>query len=101
MLPIQQSHQLGTEPLTVLTEEHKLPKEVPECHEGGHDVGLIKSARMTGPWQRQYPMSPEAADRIKGTIKELLEAGVIYPTSLYNTPIYPVKNAGTGKWFRT
>ncbi|KAJ8342593.1 hypothetical protein SKAU_G00325210 [Synaphobranchus kaupii] len=105
-----EKHTLEVEAMMTLTEEQEeylqdVPKEL--WAEGGHDIGLMRSAGqvkiqlkpgMMGPRVRQYPLNKDAEEGINTTIQELLKAGVIYPTtSPCNTPILPVKKAG-GKW---
>ncbi|XP_058241498.1 uncharacterized protein LOC131350523 [Hemibagrus wyckioides] len=72
------------------------------------DVGLIKSAgqvliklkpNVRYPYQKQYPLTPQAQAGIGPTLEGLLEAGVLIPThSRCNTPIFPVRKPNSDKW---
>lgn len=100
VLPVNKKKQM------VVAEDHKiLLKQVLPHAWSAHktDVGLVKSASPLQfqvrpgaklPYQRQYPLKPEAADGKGHTIKGLLDAGVLIKTrSTCNTPIYPIKKA--------
>ncbi|XP_058241270.1 uncharacterized protein LOC131349629 [Hemibagrus wyckioides] len=51
------------------------------------------------PYQKQYPLTPQAQAGIGPTLEGLLEAGVLIPThSRCNTPIFPVRKPNSDKW---
>ena len=67
------------------------------------DAGLLNIPPISIPlkpntipiYQRQYPLKPDQITGIKNTIKGLLQAGVLVPTtSTWNTPINPVPKPG-------
>lgn len=85
----------------------RVPEEVWSQGEG--DIGLVKSVMPVEfklkpgavlPFQRQYPLSTEATEGIRGTIEELLKAGVLEETdqAYCNTPIFPVLKADGVRW---
>ena len=95
------------------TEVHKngVLKAVPDqvWATGDFDIGLVKSVSPLEfrikpgaklPFQKQYPISPEAAAGVQGTIEGLLQAGVLekVPFARCNTPIYPVLKADRVRW---
>ena len=59
---------------------------------------MIIGAKL--PFQAQYPISPVAAEGIRGTIEGLLQAGSLkkVPFAECNTPIYPVLKADKVRW---
>ena len=76
---------------------------------GDFDIGLVKSVTPMEfklkpgaklPFQAQYPISPAAAEGIRGTIEGLLPAGSLkkVPFAECNTPIYPVLKADKVRW---
>lgn len=87
-----------------LSDKHaELLKQIPEQLWSKHktDIGLVKSAEpvkvqlrpgVNLPHKKQYPLSQEAINGIRPTIKGLVDAGVLYhTTSVCNTPIFPIK----------
>ena len=64
------------------------------------DVGYIKPAELIHvkvkqgarlPYQRQHPLRHHAIDRIRSTIKDLVNAGALETKSSCKTPIFPIK----------
>lgn len=90
-------------------EQEELLSEVPKnlWTNGKNDIGLIQDAAMVKiipkgtfrPYQRQYPLKPEAEKGIEPVIRELIDKGVIVPCpdSPCNTPLFPVRKA-SGEW---
>lgn len=77
---------------------------------GTADVGLIRGIKPIEitpkgsfrPYQRQYPLKPEAIIGIRPIIKDLLAGGIIRecPDSPCNTPLFPVKKAAPSEGWR-
>lgn len=80
-------------------------RQVPEYlwSQGPADVGLIKGVvpiqvvpkSNFRPYQKQYPMKPEAIKGIMPTFEQLRQGGVIVPgdEAFCKTPVFPVKKA--------
>ena len=77
---------------------------------GSADVGLIKRIQPVEitpkgsyrPFQRQYPLKPEAEEGIAPIIQDLQSAGVIRecPDAACNSPLFPGKKAAPSTGWR-